>query len=270
MSSEEPSLDIRAERCVQSFSSMAGFRIWLVSIVGLTFVFALQSSYPDLIGPLSNLFPTVCAGGAFASALICLRRYGFGLRSFEAAWFFFTLGTGLWVLAEATWALYYFVLNVPVPYPSLADFFYVGGYIPIIAGLGAYLGTFHMAMSRRRLGIALGMIGVAAALAMSFVLPIEFAQSLPWSRVITDLLYPILDLVLLSFAVISLAIFYGGSIAKWWMLFGVGAGLYVFADEFFLYQVANGTYYNGSIDDFVFMFGYLTFALAFYTHRKEL
>jgi hypothetical protein len=175
----------------------------------------------------------------------------------------------MWVVAEATWALYYFVIKVAVPYPSLADIFYAGGYLPIIAGLLGYLDTFHVALSGRRLGYALIGIGGAVALALLFVLPVELAQNLSAINILTDMLYPVLDLVLLSLAVLSLAIFVGGRIARWWILFGAGATLYVIGDEFFLYQVAQGTYYNGSVDDLIFLLGYLTFAMAFYAHRKE-
>jgi hypothetical protein len=199
-----------------------------------------------------------------------MKRYGFTLRrNFEAVWFLFTLGTGLWVLAEATWAFYYFVLRIAVPYPSLADVFYMGGYFPIIAALLGYLDTFRAALTRRRLVYALAVVGVAIALALVFVVPVELAQTLSALKFITDMTYPVLDLVLLSLSLLSLAIFIGGAIAKWWVLFGLGAGLYVIGDEFFLYQVAHGTYYNGSVDDLIFLLGYLTFALAFYAHMKE-
>lgn len=255
----------------ESLASLPGFRAWLVSIVGVSLVFAFQGFYPDYIGPLSNFFPTICAFAAFVSSFACLRRYGFTLRlNFEAVWFFFTLGTGLWVFAESFWAFYYFILNVAVPYPSLADIFYVGGYLPVMTGLLGYLNTFRVALSKRRLGFAVGVIAVAVVLALIFILPVELAQNLAPVQFLTDMVYPVLDLALLSLAVLSLSIFFGGSIAKWWIIFGVGAGLYVIADEFFLYQIANGTYYNGSVDDLIFLLGYLTFALAFYAHRKEL
>jgi len=200
-----------------------------------------------------------------------MRRYGFTLRlNFEAVWFLFTLGTGLWVFAETFWAFYYFVLKVAIPYPSLADIFYIGGYFPVMAGLLGYLNTFRVALSRRRLGFAICVIAAAVALALTFILPVELGQSLTALKFLTDMIYPVLDMALLSLAVLSLSIFIGGSIAKWWVIFGVGAALYVIADEFFLYQVANGTYYNGSVDDLIFLLGYLTVALAFYTHRKEM
>ena len=250
--------------------SLPGFPLWVAAMVAVTLVFAFQPLYPNSIGPVSNILPTACAMTAFLSSLSCLRRYGFnGRLDFSAIWLLFTIGTGLWVLAESIWAFYYFVLEVAVPYPSLADVFYTGGYFPIIAGLLGYLSTFWVALSRRRLGYAVVAIGAGVTLALLFVLPVELGKNLPTINFLTDMAYPVLDLVLLSLAVLSLAIFAGGTIAKWWILFGAGASLYVIGDEFFLYQIAHGTYYNGSVDDLIFLLGYLTFAMSFYAHRKE-
>jgi len=251
-------------------TSLPGFPLWMAAMVAVTLIFAFQPLYPGSIGPVSNILPTACALTAFLSSLSCLRRYGFDRRlDFSAIWLLFTLGAGLWVLAESTWAFYYFVLRVAVPYPSWADIFYVGGYFPIIAGLLGYLSTFWVALSRKRMGYAITAIGSGVTLALLFVLPVELGESLSTINFLTDMMYPVLDLVLLSLAVLSLAIFAGGRIAKWWMLFGAGASLYVIGDEFFLYQVAHGTYYNGSVDDLIFLLGYLTFAMSFYAHRKE-
>lgn len=251
-------------------TSLSGFPLWIAAMVAVTLVFAFQPLYPGLIGPVSNVLPAACALTAFLCSLSCLRRYGFARKmDFGAIWLLFTVGTGLWVLAESTWAFYYFVFSVAVPYPSLADIFYTGGYLPIIAGLLGYLNTFWVALSRKRLGYAVVAVGAGVILALLFVLPVELGQSLPTINFLTDMIYPVLDLVLLSLAVLSLAIFAGGRIARWWMLFGAGASLYVIGDEFFLYQVAHGTYYNGSIDDLIFLLGYLTFAMSFYAHRRE-
>jgi len=254
----------------RGLTSLPGFPLWMAAMVAVTLIFAFQPLYPASIGPVSNILPAACALTAFVSSLSCLRRYGFDRKlNFSAIWLLFTIGTGLWVLAESTWAFYYFVLKVPVPYPSVADIFYAGGYLPIIAGLLGYLSTFWVALSRRRLGYAVVAIGAGVTLAMLFVLPVELGENLPTINFLTDMIYPALDLILLSLAVLSLAIFAGGSIAKWWVLFGAGASLYVIGDEFFLYQVAHGTYYNGSVDDLIFLLGYLTFAMSFYAHRKE-
>ena len=254
-----------------SYTSLLQFRAWLVGVVVVCAVFALQPFYPSLIGPLSNVLPTLLVGNAFVSCLFCLKKYGLRLRTrFDLVWPLFTVGFCVWVVAEATWAFYYFVLQIVVPYPSIADIFYTSGYFPVIAGAAIYLDTFRVAISRRRLIVAVAATGLALALCLSFVVPIELAANPALTRMLTDLSYPILDLILVSLAIFGLVIFHGGRMARWWLLFGGAACMYVIGDELFLYQTSIGTYYNGGIDDLIFLIGYLTFALAFFSHRKEL
>src|SRR5215510_16097896 len=40
----------------------------------------------------------------------------------------FAVGLGLWSAAEALWAYYVFILDVEVPYPSIADVLYLAAY----------------------------------------------------------------------------------------------------------------------------------------------
>jgi hypothetical protein len=44
----------------------------------------------------------------------------------------------------------------------------------------------------------------------------------------------------------------------------------VVADLLFSYTTLNGTYHDGHWLELFFHWGYILFALAFYTHRKEL
>jgi len=174
------------------------------------------------------------------------------------------------MIAELTWATYYFFLNVPVPYPSIADIFYIGAYAPLSVGVFMYFRAFSGALTRQRIFASAATIAAAAVLVFTFVIPIELSIGNPPLETITDLIYPALDLVLFSLAVLSLAIFLGGTIGKWWILFVGAIILDIVADEYFLYLEAKGTYYNGSFDDLIYLWAYLIFALAFYIHKKEL
>jgi len=249
--------------------SSNGFKAWIASLSVISLVFAFQSYYSSLIGPISNVLPTACVGCAFVSALLCAKRYGLGTRTkFQAIWVSFAIGTGLWIIAEFTWAFYNFVLNVPVPTYSIADVFYMAGYFPMFAGLILYLTVFRSGMDKKRLGSGLAAIGVAAIVVMATVIPTEVAANPTLVQSLDDLSFVILDLVLLSLTILSFVIFTGGTIAKWFVMFGVGSALYVVADEDYLILVNNGTYYNGSYNDLIFLLAYLTFAFAFYLHRR--
>ena len=257
-------------RARPSLLALGAFRAWLFFTVGVTAIFAFQGFYEPEIGPISNILPAVCAFIAFVSAVSNVRRYGLSLKvPFQAVWLCFAIGTGVWVLAETSWAVYYFVLNIAVPYPSIADVFYISGYLPMLAALVLYYRTFRRSMQRRRLAVAVPVIVGAVSLSLGLVIPLELSMNYPAIKIATDMIYPVLDLTLLSAAILSIAIFIDGTIGRYWGVLAGGIILYVLGDEFFLYQVANGSYYNGSVDDLFFLLGYLAFALAFYIHRRE-
>ncbi|HMD78880.1 MAG TPA: hypothetical protein VKF39_02735 [Nitrososphaerales archaeon] len=244
--------------------------VWLVGCVALSAAYALQSFYPAWIGPLSNLFSATCAAIALGSAIQCINRYGFTLRTrFQAAWISFAVGFALWTAAETIWATYYFVLGVPIPNYSLADVFYSSGYLPIFAGMVLYLDTFSVALEKKRVAAAVAVMVVAAAAVYFTVVPTEAAAGRTFLETLDNMTFILLDLAFLALVVLTFTIFVGGRISKWLAFVGVGAVLYVVGDEDFLIQTANGTYYNGSYNDLIFLLAYLTFALAFYLHRKE-
>jgi hypothetical protein len=260
-----------SELVERSSSSRNAYLIISAILLLVTAVFGFQSFYPKLIGPISNVLPSILAGAALACAGLCVRKYGLKLsENFARMWFLFALGPVCWLIAEVTWATYYFFLNVPVPYPSIADIFYLAAYAPLSIGVFLYFRSFSGALPRRRLIASACTIVAAAILVFTFVIPTELSIGNGPIETITDLAYPALDLVLFSLAVLSLAIFLGGSIGKWWVLLVGAIILDIVADEYFLYLEAKGTYYNGSIDDLIYLWAYLIFALAFYVHKKEL
>jgi len=172
-------------------------------------------------------------------------------------------------LGEITWAAYYFS-NVPVPYPSIADVFYLGSYVPMILAQALYFKAFSSVLTKKRLAISLAVIVVCGIIVFELVLPTEFAGSPSVLTVIDDQIYLIMDMALLSLTILSLAIFSGGTMARWWTILAAGFVLDIIGDEVFFYQNAQGKYYNGSLSDAVYVFAYLFLALAFYIHRREL
>lgn len=251
--------------------SSKGFFAWLFGCVSVIALFFFQGWYPDAIGPLSNVLPASFMALVFVGAISCTFRYGLTFKTrFQSAWLSFALGAGLWLAAEIVWAAYYFVWQVDVPYPSAADFFYLGGYFPFGAGILLYLWGFRRGLTAKRFAVAGVAIAASVVTALWIVVSAELASNTSGVQFVVDLAYPVLDLSLLSLAVLSIAVFGRGHVAKWWALIAAGAGLYVIGDEYFLFQIAVGSYYNGSLDDLAFLLAYLTLALGFYTHRREL
>ena len=119
----------------------------------------------------------------------------------------FTLGMASWTLAEVTWGIYYFVLRIPVPYPSVADWFYIGAYVPLSLALLTYFFAFRAGMTRRKLAISVVAIASLAALVLALSLPRNLRKTQPLVTTFTDLIYPLLkNYFLLSLAILCVSL----------------------------------------------------------------
>jgi len=181
-----------------------------------------------------------------------------------------------WFLGELGWAFYTLVLNVEKPYPSVADAFWLIGYVPLFIALYVYVQTFKPAVSKRMLRIAGGMT-LLASLVIIFALipPIMAAAEDPLTEVV-DLAYPALDVLLFAIALLGLLIFMvsrlNGKMETAWFLINAGIFMNVVGDVLFSYTTLTGTYWSPPAHPLELFFhgGYILFLLAFYTHMKEL
>ncbi len=252
-------------------SLRAGYGVSLVGCLVLIALFIFQESYASIYGALTDVLIDIVAGVALVSAGAAMTRYqaGFGTRSGQI-WLLFTGGILLWFLGEVTWSVYYDVLNINIPYPSLADAFYLSGYIPLFAGFYFYVTYFRPAISRRVvLGVLAVILASAVVVLVLLVGPVLATTEEPLVRFF-DFAYPLLDLALMSMATLGLGLLVRGRLGGAWLFLNVGVLLNVIGDVLFSYTTAQGTYYAGSLPDLLFMEGYVSFALAFYLHRKEL
>jgi len=85
-----------------------------------------------------------------------------------------------------------------------------------------------------------------------------------------DIAYPALDISLLMLALMGLLVFLKGRIGKAWLLITGAIVMNVIADMLWSYTTLQETYYDGHPLELLFHWGYILFALAFYTHMKEL
>jgi hypothetical protein len=233
-------------------------------------VYVFQGFYPEFISPLSNaLFPVVASAAVFSS-VFALRKYGPKLNKFLMIWMCFTVGMTLWFLGELSWAIYTFLLNVEIPYPSIADIFWLGGYIPLLIALFVYSRLFVSVLSNRKKALIAAIIIILGVLvSAALIIPIMGVEE-NLATLIIDLAYPLLDIALLSMALVGLAIFQKGGLGKSWLWIILGIMLNVAGDMIFSYTTAQGTYYNGHLSELLFIYGYLFFTIAFYVHTKEL
>lgn len=104
----------------------------LICVVGIAAAAcAIYLSPEDGRNVVQSVTILVTSGTAFATSLLfylVLRR---DRDAISRAIFFLSLGLSLWFLAEGIWSYYVHFLGVDVPFPSVADVFYLAAYLPI-------------------------------------------------------------------------------------------------------------------------------------------
>jgi diguanylate cyclase (GGDEF)-like protein len=224
----------------------------------------------DLGGPISvdAFFKTwLFSSLVLAAAVVCIVRAGLVPKD-RVAWA--VLGTGMasWALGSIYWSLFLKNLESP-PYPSVADFLYLGFYPAAYAGL--------MLLARKRIrGIGPsvwldGLVGVLAvgALGTAFVVPAVVADTggSP-AVVITNLAYPLGDLLLIALMAGLFAI-WGWRPGPAWLLIGAGLMLLAAADTLYLYRIARDAFVEGTLLDAVWPAGMVLLAAAAWQRERS-
>ncbi len=146
---------------------LGAYRAAAAVALGLTAVFALQSYLAAFYSTFADVTIDVLAAVAVVSAALAMLKYGRGVRTQSGRiWPSFTIGLFMWFIAEIIFSVYYDVLGVSLPYPSLADVFYVGGYVPLFVGLYLYVRYFASLFTRRVLALVAVFVLVVGVLSL--------------------------------------------------------------------------------------------------------
>lgn len=168
------------------------------------------------------------------------------VRAERSAWLALTLGVGAWAVGELTFDFGY--AGNP-PYPSVADGFYLAFYPLCYVGLlllvRARLSPFVRSLWLDGITATLASAAVGAAVLFEVVLRSTHGST---GVIVTNLSYPIGDILLLS-AAIGVAALSGWRLDRTWLLIGAGLAASALADGIFLVQSATGSYHEGTILD---------------------
>jgi diguanylate cyclase (GGDEF)-like protein len=188
-----------------------------------------------------TLFNTWVYDGLMVLACVIAGSHAYLVRRDRAAWTVITAAMACWTFGEIWYAVY-----EPETYPSMADLGFILFY-PLL-----YVGLVLLLRSRARtIGGTLWLDGATAALAAGafgaaviFEIVTDVTQG-STSVVVTNLSYPLGDVLLLSavFGVFSLT---GGRPGTRWLLLGLGVLSTALADIIYLFQSAEGTYVEGT------------------------
>ena len=253
------------------------YTLSLIVSISLMMLYFVGQSDLEFMRIFSNI---VFAPVAFVPVVVALetsRRYGWEFESkLGFIWLTFLIGLFLWFLGEFVWAIYVLGFKIDVPYPSVADVFYVLGYPAFIYGLIMYFMEFRPTLSLKTAKLGLFIAAAVIVLTIGFLYGPTITSSEDPATIALDVLYITLDLIILIFSAEAFLLtlgyhsILGGGLWKAWLFLVIGAILDAAADLLFSYLTLLGVYYEGHPSELLYLWAYVAFSLAFYIHGKEL
>ncbi len=237
---------------------------YLVAIVVSLFlyIFNIENSFLNSLYGIFFLGFIPIVGGI--NGLVIAKHWGFIKSAIGKAIIFISLGLISWGLGTYIFSgVYNFLLNIEIPYPSIADVGYIlslpmwiMGVIQLSRATGAKYGL------RSLMGKAIFLVVPLFVILFSYYLLIIVARDgfIDFSnsgilKLFFDLAYPLGDIIILTFAtlVYGLSYDYFGGIYKI-PIYGILLGFVMmyFADFFFSYTTTLGTFYPGDWVDLLF------------------
>ena len=212
----------------------AGLLVHVAWVVGLG-----QGHFDDLIG--NGLYTAV----EFLAALICFARAAVSPGE-RGIWIALGSGLAAWAIGDTYWTLELTGL-AEIPYPSISDIFYVVGYPCFYAAILMLIGRRVKVTASAWIDGIIGGLGSAALAAALLAPALVGLTEGDVAAVVTNLAYPVGDILLLSFLVAGMVLA-GGRLGTVWIPIALGLAITAVADGVFLYAEATGFYSPGILD----------------------
>ncbi len=232
----------------------------------ITIAYLALQPYPGPLYVLSNTSEAAFSLIPLLLSLYLLKTKAPFIKSVR--WLAF--GFLLWSLGEVTYSVYALILGIAIPYPSIADLFWLSGYPLVLVGMAVFLQQFRFALKRRSVMIALSISIIATGLIVAFLILPVISISPDLMTNIVGLAYPILDVGMLFTSILGILMFRGGRVARGWKWLTVASALMALADIGFSYLTAKGMYYDGHPIEVFFDYAYVCFGLSLYSQLKEI
>jgi hypothetical protein len=191
-------------------------------------------------------------------------------------WGLITIALVLWTIAETIWGFYEVVLEQPVPYPSIADLFWIVGYVPLFLAILTQYRLYQITPTRQQKSLIL-LIVLGFSIIGGLVIIGPIIGGFDPERLLESLLnvaYPTLDLILLILTSVIIFALGQGRFASTWRVLGLGLVIMSVADLLFSYTSWNEIYnpdgqLNGItlLTDSLFYLSYLTLGLGAYVYK---
>lgn len=180
----------------------------------------------------------------------------------------FSLGLFAQVFGQVTYAYFSFYQHIAVPYPSLGDVgyfgsipLYIGGIVMFAKASGVRVSLRSFKSKLQAVIIPVVILGIGYYL---FLQGYKFAWNDP-IKIFLDFGYPMGQAIYISLAILTFLLSKGilGGIMKSKIIFILFALCVQFASDYtFLYQSSKNTWVVGGINDYMYLFAYLTMSIG--------
>ncbi len=171
------------------------------------------------------------------------------------------LGCGLacWLTGEVIYS--YYELMGQAVFPSVADVFYMAGYLPLAVGLIFQMSSLKIKLHRGEKVLSLGFVGIVTLLIGSLVLypaVVKMVQTGEDTLVIFGIaLYPLFDIVLLACVIVVFGKLYHGKLNVAWMFILIGLVVNTLGDCLYWVSFYQGDYHLFNFFDLAFITSYV-------------
>jgi len=237
--------------------------------VALAAVYAYGQSNMSFLALFSNMITPFEALSTFLMAAMLFKtnsgRRGGGISRVYAS---YSVGFLLWFLGELTWTIYAVAFQIEIPFPSIADLFWLVGYVPLLLALLMQASPYRESLfTRKQIAITICMFGLAL-LILRLTIPPILQENEDLVALGVGVAYPLLDTLLLAVAVPALLFFRRGTYWRPMLFVILGIIIQLVADLAFNQTILSGSYYTGSFTDLLFDWAYLILTLGFYKQLK--
>jgi signal transduction histidine kinase len=213
------------------------FLAWMAFLTGAYFLVQLTEP-PWLVGgPVFNLIGL----SAVVALLVGAKSRPIGAR---LPWYLFASGQFLFVLGDVVAYNYESLFGSALPYPSVADGFYLGFYPVLIAGLLLLIHQHRAGRDRGSLIDAMMITVAAAALSWTYLMaPYAHDASLGFSTKLVSIAYPLMDVLVLG--VLVRLVTGSGRRALGFILLVLAFGTLLATDAIYGWMLLNSSYTPG-------------------------
>jgi len=242
----------------------------LVVLVSVTAVAVSGLVLDSVLGFPSVARQLISSLGVFSIILVAAvigigrARYFTFSSAMGTSLMFLSIGIFCSSIGDLVWGYYNVIEGVGVPYPSLADVFYLG-MIPLASyGLFLLLKSLKFTIDAETKMKLVLLPATVSILTYFLFVQSELGGSVPALEKALNVAYPIGDALFLSFSLMILSVVRGSTLAKPIRVISIGFILVALADFAFSWTTSLETYSTGNWIDVLYMLSYFTIGAGMY------